>query len=335
MLTSLIEKASRSGVQADVITITHLYVALKSRPLAILVGPKGVGKAVLVEILSQVLLDNDPTSFQKMDGHAWWANYSKNVAFFTQAQTRFNTTKLLALLAEALEPAHANHLYLACMARISPAELEGYFTTLAFQLQHGELIRLPTAHLSTPIPFPPNLLLVGTMDVDRYDWLDSALLAQTSLILWPQESTTPLSKCVNPLERHHGIDTFPRLCVRDELAARVKLKRRFRWLSQALQPVTEAVLALEKRGVSFPENVIGETIIYLANSWSEEGLGLFSSRDRNLEIALDMAVSHAILPHCLRAIRRARVPAQQVAELLHEQFPRAQTLLKQWAYPAR
>ena len=33
-----------------------------------------------------------------------------------------------------------------------------------FNFDMGELMRLPTSHFSDPIPFPPNLAIIGTMD---------------------------------------------------------------------------------------------------------------------------------------------------------------------------
>ncbi len=167
----LIKAVAQAGVRADPIAIVNFYVALKSKPLAILTGPAQSGKIALVQSLAQVLTGGDPLRCQMMVGHAWWARASREVALFTEAQTRFNTDKILALIEEAWKPENVNRVFLACLTRISPAELMGFFSEVAFQLRHGQIMRLPTAHLSEPIPYPSNLFLVGTMDKTRLDEL--------------------------------------------------------------------------------------------------------------------------------------------------------------------
>jgi hypothetical protein len=117
-----------------------------------------------------------------MVGHAWWAGRSGDVGFFTQAQTRFNSAKILALVEEALQPENAQRVYIACLTRISPAEVISFFSEIALQLQHGQLIRLPGVHLTQPIPNPPHLLLIGTMDTTQSDWADANLLSGEAVI---------------------------------------------------------------------------------------------------------------------------------------------------------
>jgi hypothetical protein len=49
------------------------------------------------------------------------------VSFFVEAQTRFNVTKLLAVIEEAWQPENRNREFVACPTHISPAELVGFF----------------------------------------------------------------------------------------------------------------------------------------------------------------------------------------------------------------
>jgi len=164
IVARLLSTVTESDVRSDPNAIVNFYVALKSKPMAILIGPMNSGKITVVESLMRVLAGSETIQCQKMDGHAWWAAKSGNVALFTDAQTRFNTTKILSLVEEALQPENANRVFIACLTRISPAELFGFFSEVAFQVQHERLMRLPYAHLSEPMPYPPNLFLIGTMD---------------------------------------------------------------------------------------------------------------------------------------------------------------------------
>ena len=101
---------------------------------------------------------------------------------FTEAQTPLNTSKLLALIGEAWLPENAGRIFMACHTRMSPAELEGYFASTALQIQCCGLMQLPTAHFTEPIPFPPNVLLIGTIDADGWKTSDDCLIAVTNII---------------------------------------------------------------------------------------------------------------------------------------------------------
>jgi hypothetical protein len=230
MVSRLIQEMETLGCPADPISITNVYVALKSKPLALLVGPSQSGKIALVSSLAQVLTDGDSLRGQILPGHAWWAGRSGRTAFFTEAQTRFNADRILALMEEAWRPENADRIFVVCLARISPAELLGFFSEVAFQLQHGEIMRLPSLHLSEPLPYPPNLRLLGTMDTACFKWPDEDLLSMTTVIPWGGEPSSVVALTPDPPRSvaarsswrlNAGIGTEP--------AARLKLRRFVMW----------------------------------------------------------------------------------------------------------
>lgn len=108
----------------------------------------------------------------------------------------------LVRIGEAIQPENSQRVFIACFTRISPAELLSFLTEVAFQLQHGQLIRFGDAHFSEPITFQNNLSLVGTMDTPSFDWWDSDLLLHTTVIQWPQMSvpSCPLPRNIDRLE---------------------------------------------------------------------------------------------------------------------------------------
>jgi len=303
IITHLIRVTAEVGIQTDPISIVNLYVALKSKPMAILTGVAQSGKIALVRILAQALIGDDPWRCQMMSGHAWWAGQTGNVALFTDIQTRLNSDKVLNLIEEAGRPENARRVYIACLACISPAELTGFFSELAFQLRHGQIMRLPSLHLTEPIPYPPNLLLIGTMDAERLDWHDAVLLTKTTLIQWPAvESKLSAGgpTTVMPLD-HDG--EFLASCIRDELSARVKLLRVLGNVS-SIRPIFQIADLLERHAAPLPHSVIGETVVYLANAWSKQGVGLFDrANSRNVAIAADLAIAQTVLPHVGRTLR--------------------------------
>ena len=329
VVTRLIETVAQAGVRTDPISIVNFYVALKSKPLAILTGPAQSGKIALVQSLAQVLTGGDPLRCQMMVGHASWARASREVTLFTEAQTRFNTDKILALIEEAWKPENANRVFLACLTRISPAELLGFFSEVAFQLRHGQIMRLPTAHLSEPVPYPPNLFLVGTMDVPRLDGSDEDLLSMTTLIQWAGsevETARPSSR-VEAIPNGEG--EFLHSLVRDERATRLKLQHVLGKRLPAVWPLIRIEALLRQHVADPPPSVPGEAMSYLANAWTRQGAGLFDlSPTANLEIALDLSITQSVLPHAQASIQRSPALREELRATLNGKFPRSAALLE-------
>jgi len=328
-VTRLIRAVAGAGVRADPIAIVNFYVALKSRPLAILAGPAQSGKIALVQSLAQVLTDGDLLRCQMMVGHAWWAGASREVALFTEAQTRFNTDKILALIEEAWKPENANRVFLACLTRISPAELMGFFSEVAFQLRHGQIMRLPTAHLSEPIPYPPNLFLVGTMDTPRLDESDEDLLSMTTIIQWAGSEVKVARPSSHMEATANGESEFLRCLVRDERVARLKLQHVLGKRLPGVWPLIQIETILRRYVVDLPPSVPGEAMIYLANAWTRSGAGLFDpSSTTNLEIALDLSIAQSVLPHAQAAIQQSPALREELRAVLNGKFPRSAAILQ-------
>ncbi len=113
IISHLIQVTTEVGIRTDPASIVNLYVALKSKPMAILTGIAHSGKVALVRVLAQTLIGDDPWRCQMMSGHAWWAGQTGNVALFTDIQTRLNSDKVLNLLEEAGRPENARQTYIA------------------------------------------------------------------------------------------------------------------------------------------------------------------------------------------------------------------------------
>ncbi|HLB48063.1 MAG TPA: hypothetical protein VJL59_13740 [Anaerolineales bacterium] len=329
-VTRLIRAVAQAGVRTDPMSIVNFYVALKSKPLAILIGPAQSGKIALVQSLAQVLTGGDPLRCQMMVGHAWWAGASREVALFTEAQTRFNTDKILALIEEAWKPENVNRVFLACLTRISPAELMGFFSEVAFQLRHGQIMRLPTTHLSEPIPYPPNLFLVGTMDTTRLDESDEDLLSMTTIIQWQADEELEAALPSSPVRAlSNGDSEFLRSLVRDERAARLKLQHVLGKRLPAVWPLIRIETVLRRHVVDLPPSAPGEAMIYLANAWTRRGPGLFDlSPTTNLEIALDLSIAQSVLPHAQASIQRSPALREELRATLNGKFPRSAALLE-------
>ena len=324
LVSHLVQSVSRAGICSDPVSVINFYVSLKSKPLAILAGPEQTGKIAIVQCLSRVLMGGDCLQCQMMAGHPWSAAKSGNVAFFTELHTRYNSEKLLCVIEEAWRPENSEKVFLACLARISPAELEEFFTQIAFQFRHGNIVRFGDVHFSEPIPFPPNLFLIGTMDTVLFDWWDSDLLSSTTVIQWPEKSIDHLLCPVSGDRFPAAEKSFLRSYVRNEQAVYKKLYTLLGWQRQPVLPVFLVESLLENECIPLPRTLVNEVLTYLANSWSRQGSGLFHpSPEDNLATALDLAIAQTYLPRAGRWIQRSKGLQENLGELLNGDYPRS------------
>lgn len=324
LVSHLAQSVSRAGICSDPISIINFYVSLKSKPLAILAGPEQTGKIAAVECLARVLMGGDCLQCQMMAGHPWSAAKSGNVTFLTKIYTRYTSEKLLCLIEEAWRPENSGKVFLACLTRISPAELEEFFTEIAFQLQHDNIVRFGDVHLPEPVPFPPNLFLIGTMDTACFDWWDRDLLSSTTVIQWPEKPMGQLQCPVTGDRFRAGEKSFLRSYVRNEQAVYKKIHTLLAWQRQPFLPFFLIGSLFEKESTPLPHALVNEALTYLANSWSAQGSGLFHpSPTINLATAIDLAIAQTYLPRAGKWIQRSKTLQENLGELLNGNYPRA------------
>jgi hypothetical protein len=330
LIEDTLAQLSRSGLSIPSIWVANLLVAFKSKPLIVLAGPSESAKETLVESFSRVLTGSDSYRYQTMMGHPWWATDTRDIATFTQMQSRFNTLKLEPMLEEARLPENQDKFFIAELTRISPGELQEYFSEMAFQLKHGQLMRLPTSHFSQPIPFPRNLSIVGTMDTIKFNWLDHDLLSQATIIHCAPIESAHVQALGNLARNPMREKSLIRSCVRDPQRAFRKLFGLLRSLPSALLPFLQANQILQKFLSTRATNALQEGMIYLANSWSSTGQGLFNeNRQNNLQIAMDLAITQSLLLPSSDEIAQSERLQTKLQKVLRSQSPQASAYINQ------
>ena len=329
-IANLIRVSAETGMRVDPSAMVNLYVALKSKPLAIIAGPARSGKVTAVQALAHVLTGGDTSRFHTLVGHAWWAGQSGNVGLFTEAQTRLNTGEIIDLMREAWRPENARCVLVVCLARISPAEVAGLFSEIAFQLRHGQIMQLPGVHLTEPIPYPPNLLLIGTMDVDHFEVPDPDLQKTATVIHW--HAASKASRRPRWLSCAAGESVFLHARVRTERDACLKMSHILEQDPASLQPLFKIEHTLKQHSVVLPPWVRGQVLIYLANAWDNDGNGLFDRHAvRQRAVAFDLALAQIVLPHVTSAVVSPEL-ADQLKSVLAKDFPYAASVLDGMSY---
>jgi len=127
-----------------------------------------------------------------------------------------------------------------------------------------------------------------------------------------------------------GEAEFLRSCVRSKKLARRKLDQILGWRLQPLESLRRVRELLEKSVIPrLPQPVMDDMMMYLANSWSHTGAGLFDpQRRRNAMIALDLAIAQTLLPHLGEALSQSAALVERLGELLCGQFPHSEAFLK-------
>lgn len=330
LIKDSLAQLSQSGLPVTPIWVANILVAFKSKPLILLVGPPESAKEVIVESFFSILTGTETYQYQTMIGHPWWAAQTLDVVTYTMAQSRLNTLKLECMIEEARLPENRDRLFIAELIKISPGELQEYFIEMAFQLKHGQLMRLPTAHFSEPISFPANMSIIGTMDTIKFNWLDHDLLSKASIIDCPPGKLRSIPS-LGTLSRYPDRQKILiQHSIRDPQRAFGKLFGMLRGLPSALLPFFQVKQLLQKsRSIHFT-NSLFEGIIYLANSWSYTGRGLFSgNRRKNLQIALDLAITQSLLLPCSEKISQSKNLQIKLHKVLGEQFPNASAYINQ------
>ncbi len=329
MIDQLVTTIAQAGVRADRIDVVDFYVALKHRPMAILAGPVGSGKTALVSCLANFLESSDSLSRKVVSGHAWYAGGSRGPAstVLIDMHARMITEKLLSILEEASQLENAQQVFVVGLTHISPTELRSFFAEVAFQIQHHRIMRLGEAHLSSPVLFPPNLLLIGTMDTAKFDWWDEDLLSGATVVEWPAEAVIPQARIEGNLQNFGGM--FMRSSVRSSRKAYGKLLSVMADARQPLQAIMLFKNILQAYGFEFSPTLFDEVILYLANAWSQQGNGLFNpSPSDNLAIASDLALAQLVLPQYLKMLRSSASLQEKLYAVLDERLPRSRTFLK-------
>jgi len=271
--------------------------------------------------LAQSLSEQDDLHIQMITGHPWWAEGTNDVARNTELHLRYSTEKMLSIIEEAGQPYNSTEIFIACLTQISPAELLSFFSEVSFQLQNGQIMRLGDTHLTEPISFPSNLRIIGTMDTNTFDWWDHDLMQSTTVIQWSQTKEFAEPKVNNDLILD-GTE-FLQSCIQCKDAAYRKVYPVLRLQRQPLYSLLQVEAVLRKY-ISSLDLVLDDVMIYLANSWSRLGNGLFHPLpDLNLAFALDLAISQILLPRAVDVIRSKEMLRDRLISILADKYPRS------------
>ena len=124
--------------------------------------------------------------------------------------------------------------------------------------------------------------------------------------------------------------SFLRSYLRNEQAVYKKLRSLVVWKYQPALPLFFIESIFEKEGIPLPRVWVNEVMTYLCQFlicvWLRSG-PFHLSLQKNLAIALDLAIAQAYLPRAGKWIQKLKVLRENLRELLNGKYPHAASVL--------
>ncbi|HNP73920.1 MAG TPA: hypothetical protein PLO33_04925 [Kouleothrix sp.] len=279
--------------------IVNYYVSLKTNPFVILTGVAGQGKTELARLFAEALVGRDSPQYQCISGAGSWANATGKDRYYRTLQEHFSSWRFIELLQEAAAPNNFGKAYMVCFDALHPADLDYYFEMLLQVTPNGaKRLNLPGFPADCQPVIPPNVYITATVDTAEYrQTVSREVLRHAGLIEFraPQRPAEPALQLVSapPVPPTGYQRLWLRAAQHDVRRARARINSILGAEQTARLHYSPALARLFWRGgQALTKDTLDELTTYIANSFDEQGNGLFDPVDplRNAQIAYDAQV---------------------------------------------
>jgi hypothetical protein len=126
----------------------------------------------------------------------------------------------------------------------------------------------------------------------------------------------------------HAGRQFLAASTRNLQAVYQKLHTLLAWDQHPMEPFFQVEDAMVAAGVGLPRTAVQDAMTYVSNSWSSTGEGLFfSDRAKNLNTAVDLAITQTLLPFAADDFYRSPSLYDSLASVLDSQYPHSMIML--------
>jgi MoxR-like ATPase len=195
-IETIVERIHARGFTLNELTIRAYHVALQTRPFVVLPGISGTGKTRLTRLYADAVYDIDPGKenpyYLNVAVQPDWHNARDLLGYYNALNSVYHPTPFLRFLLQAA--ADPQQLYFVCLDEMNLARPEYYLAPLLSAMETIEQtfdIAAPTSEVTTvsgellrnPLRLPPNLRLIGTVNVDESTYiLSDKLLDRANVI---------------------------------------------------------------------------------------------------------------------------------------------------------
>jgi MoxR-like ATPase len=310
LLAGLEEYALAQGFTFAPSLLRSYYVALKTKPFAILSGVSGTGKTKMAELLAEGLMGHHPEQFRLIPVRPDWTDSTPLFGYQNVLSGRYVGTPFLDLARTAGRPENRDRAYFVCLDEMNLARVEHYLADYLSAME-SRSHRVPL-HEDTPeLVLPANLFVTGTVNVDETTHafsrkvLDRANTLDFDAAPLLMEALNTGGKGLFNLDDELNAPSAQRQAL--FLRARVGHVGRARERLSQIDP-TYPLRALEmlqsvndrlySQRLHFAYRVRDDVLMFLANSFdAETGIGLLL-RDpaENFALGLDLQIHQKVLP---------------------------------------
>lgn len=275
------------------------YVSLKTNPFVVLTGREGAGKAALAAGFGAALVGRASGQFVTI-GSDSWARRGSQSSYYRGIHERFGVSQLGEALNEAAAPENAGRVYLVLLKGLTIEELDLYLNRLIHVGPDGDRrLALPgVARADSPV-VPPNCFITATLHSPRTaSPLDQQVLSNAGQIEFSPGLHASAEVPALPLPPVGLQRIMLGAAIHDGDSARARLAHILgRSGLRRLGPSPEVAAALVEGGTAVTRALREATLAYVANSFDDEGRGLFDPANprRNAQLAYDSQLVQRLL----------------------------------------
>lgn len=309
LLAGLEETASAQGLSFPPRFLRAYYVALKTKPFAVLSGVSGSGKTRLAELVADFFTGGAPAQSLLLAVRPDWTDSVPLLGYWDALSRSYQTPPFLRLLRAAARPEATRRAFFVCLDEMNLARPEHYLAEYLSALEtRARRIVLghdaPDAHLSS------TLFLTGTVNSDETTHVFSRKVLDRAFVL-DLDAPPPLSdfaggRAKGDIGEAHTPDTPQArqdVLLGSRLAGVGRARERLSQIAPGLSERVVAVLsamndALAPRRLHFAFRVRDESLLFCAHAFdAQSGQGLFlPDTADNLTLALDFVTCQKVLP---------------------------------------
>ena len=309
LLAGLEEYALGLGFTFPEYRLRSYYIALKTKPFAILSGVSGTGKTRMAELFAEAMTGPAPKQFRLIPVRPDWNDGTALFGYQNVLASRYQSTPFLDIVRAAGQPENRRKAFFVCLDEMNLARVEHYLADYLSALE-SRAHRVPLHEGVPDLILPPNVFVTGTVNVDETTHGFSRKVLDRANTFDFDEP--PALHEVQALPKGHATvdqDTAASAARRQALflGSRVagvgKARERLSQISPefpsralaALHAINEPLYA---RRLHFAYRVRDDVLMFLANSFDAEtntGL-LVNDPDDNFRLGLDLQILQKVLP---------------------------------------
>lgn len=307
LLAGLEDYALGLGFTFPPYRLRSYYVALKTKPFAILSGVSGTGKTRLAELFAEALTGLAPKQFRLIPVRPDWNDASALFGYQNVLANRYVSTPFLDIVRAAGLPENRRKAFFVCLDEMNLARVEHYLADYLSALE-SRSHKIPLHEGMADLTLPPNLFVTGTVNVDETTHGFSRKVLDRANTLDFDEP--PMLAQLGGAKGQAGLDEDAGTAVQRQalfLASRVagagKARERLSQIDpafpdralSALQSVNDLLYA---HRLHFAYRVRDDVLMFLANSFdAETNSGLLTGDPQeNFRLGLDLQILQKVLP---------------------------------------